>query len=258
MSDTVDPIVAPDESAPLSEVVHAHDAPAAADPAPEPAVSDPPAPDAAPEAHKPRRADRHVANLTARLAATQAELAEAQRAREAAESLVRAGKPDDAPPMSAPPTETVQQAAARIVAEREYNKNLQAVIDTGNKDFGQNEFTEKCNIIAGLGANSNPAFMQALVDLPNAAKIVAELADDSDALVALLAKPPAAMAAQLGRMDAKMEQPAPKPISSAPKPPTKVDASAAVPDPDIFDERLSMKEWAAAWDKREAARHKRA
>lgn len=198
---------------------------------------------------KPRRSDRHVANLTARLAATQAELQAAHNAREAAEALLRVGKSDEAPQR---PQEAPDRAAVR--AEIEFDTRRQALVTTGLKELGTDAWNEKTSILHGLGATQNAAFMQALVEMPNAVKIVAELADDSDALVSLLNKSPSAMAAALGRMDAKMDAPAPKPqLSNAPRPVPKVESTAVVPEPTIFDDGLDMKSWAALWDKRQLA-----
>jgi hypothetical protein len=67
--------------------------------------------------------------------------------------------------------------------------------------------------------------------------------------MALLRKSPAAMAAHLGRLDAKMETTAAPRASSAPKPPAPLRTPAVQPEPDLYDEKLSMKEWAALWDK---------
>lgn len=198
---------------------------------------------------KPKRSDRHVANLTARLAATQQELQESRRATEAAEALLRSGKSDEAPQQ---PREAPDRAAVR--AEIEFDTRRQALVESGLKEYGAEAWNEKTSALHALGATQNPAFMQALVEMPHATKIIAELADDSDALVSLLNKSPHAMAAALGRMDAKMDTPAPKPqLSNAPRPAPKVEAAAVVAEPTIFDDNLDMKTWARLWDNRQQA-----
>ena len=75
------------------------------------------------------------------------------------------------------------------------------------------------------------------------------LADDSDEVMALLRKSPAAMAAHLGRLDAKMETAATPRASNAPKPPAPLRTPAVEPELDIYDPKLSMREWAALVDK---------
>jgi hypothetical protein len=98
--------------------------------------------------------------------------------------------------------------------------------------------------------------MEALADLPNAPRVVAALAEDPDMLADILSKSPTAMATRLGKLDAKMETAAAPVTSKAPAPPTKLAAIAVAREPDINDPNLSMKEWAALWDK-QAPRHLR-
>lgn len=200
-------------------------------------------------APKPRRADRHVAALTARVAEKTAALEAAERRAEAAEALLRASKGED------DPEPKLQPAIDREAVRREirFDEQRNALILAGQKEFGKGEWDGMADTLGGLGAVSNAAFMEALVDLPNAPKIVAALADDPDALIGLLAKSPAAMAAQLGRMDAKMETtPAPKPgLSNAPKPPPALRSQAVEPEHDIYNypPGMSMKEWNALAEK---------
>jgi hypothetical protein len=243
----------------MSETVA--DVPPVAEPTPTPAPDATPQPQAGAEpaaqtppetppetpaepAPKPRRPERHIANLTARLAAERVEREAAERRAEAAEALLRAGK-DGTETAPAPRNETPDRAAIR--AEIEFDEKRAKLIDEGQKAYP--DWVDRTNVIHQFGGTQNPAFMQALVELPNAPKIVATLADDTDALVELLRKSPAAMAAQLGRMDAKMETAAAKPISRAPAPAPKVEASAVVAEPTIYDDSLSMREWAKLWDK---------
>jgi hypothetical protein len=217
-----------------------------------PAAAEPDAPQ--PDAPKPRpRTERHVANLTARLAAQTAAVAAAEARAAAAEALLQSSDP--APPARATTPAQVDRAAVR--AEIEFDTRRQALVSQGQQEFGADDWRAKTDIIHGLGATQNPAFMQALVELPNAAKIVAALAEDSDALMDILGKSPHAMAVHLGRMDARMDTPTAKPISNAPKPPPAVAPSAVVKEPDIYDEGISMKEWAKLMDARDKAMGRR-
>jgi hypothetical protein len=233
------------------------------DPAPTPAPVTPTEPDAPPEpvataepdsAPKPRRTDRHVANLTARVASeTQARDA-AERRAEAAEALLRAGQqpPADQP---APPPRTdlvdVETRAAQLIQEREFNRRLAEIDAAGKKEIGADAWEQAKATHTGLGAVSNQAFLAALAETENPAKIFTALADDTDALVELLGKSPAAMAARLGRMDAEISRPAPKPLSSAPVPAPRVHGGAVVPEPDPYNypKGMGMKEWNAMMDK---------
>lgn len=236
-----EPIAQPD---PVPEVP-ATETQAAADPAPET-----PDPEPTPEP-KPRRADRHVANLTARLAAKDAEVQAAERRAQAAEALLQAGRPDNADPPPRQPQPDVETRATQIAAEREFNRRLADIDAAGAKDLGKEVWEEAKSVLTGLGATTNQAFLEALAETANPAKVFAALADDSDELVALLRKSPAALAAQLGRIDARMETTTTtaKPVSNAPKPPARIQATTVEAEPDLYDERMSMKDWVALREK---------
>jgi len=155
-----------------------------------------------------------------------------------------------------PPVELTQQAidaaADKKVAEIQFNQARQGVIQNGVKEFGAENWNEKTQMVARMGATDNPAFMEALVGLPDAHKLVAALADDPDALQTLLSERPAAMAAKMGRMAAAMESAPAKPVlSKAPAPvkPISTRGTQAEPDP----AKMSMKEY-VAWREANAPR----
>src|SRR6185312_14576836 len=236
----------------MSETTEAPTQPAPDDaPPPPPAETDPPAPEtadatqAAPDAPadttdepaKPTQADRRFAILSSRLTTE----AEARRAAEtelaAARALLNAGKPDEAP---TPPAETVEQAAARLVAERDSARARNALIEAGRKEYTAAVWDAHADVLHSMGATTNQAFMAALVELPNATKIVAHLAEDVDALQSLLNKSPLAMATEMGRMAAEMSRPAPaRPLSNAPRPANPIASPATPPEPDVYDEKMS-------------------
>jgi hypothetical protein len=193
---------------------------------------------------RPRRADRHVANLTARLAATETERANAERRAEAAEALLQAGSAGESPAQPSRPSMDRESVRAEI----EFDDRRRKLIETGRTEYP--DWDEKTTIVHSFGGTQNAAFMAAIVEVTNGPKIIAALADDTDLLVDLLKKSPAAMAAALGRLDAKMEQTVAKPISRAPAPAPRIEPSSVVKEPDIYDENLDMKTWAKLWDKR--------
>jgi len=210
------------------------------------------APEPEPEQPKPRRADRHVANLTARLAAKEAEVAEAERRAQAAEAMLQAtrgGNGEQPTPPRATATADIETAADELIRQRAFAKRLTDIDTAGKTEAGREAWESAKDILTGLGATGNQAFLEALAETSNPAKIFTALADDSDEVVALLKKSPAAMAAHLGRLDAKMETTSTPRASSAPKPVAPLRTPAVEPEPDIYDEKLSMKEWAALWDK---------
>jgi hypothetical protein len=213
------------------------------------------APDQAPPRPSPR--DRRVAQLSARLGETSKELEAAQRRAEAAEALLRAAKGEPEPDKGTVSEAEIEARVRQRVAADAFNTRRAAVIAKGEQEFGKDAWIEKTTILGEMGAATNQTFLEALVELPNAPKIVAHLADDPDTLAELLRKSPTGMAAQLGRLDAQMERaaapPPPKTVSSAPRPPNPIQGGAVLKEPDWTDpdqeSKMSMAEWNAAFSK---------
>jgi hypothetical protein len=238
----------PTESAPVSDAT-VETTPEVQTEASSDQVAEPAETQAEPEQPKPRRADRHVANLTARLSAKEAEVAAAERRAAAAEAMLQAAREGNGTGQPQTFPTDIEARADEIARQREFNKRLTDIDTAGKKEAGGETWEEAKSILTGLGATQNQAFLEALAETSNPTKIFAALADDSDEVVALLKKSPAAMAAHLGRLDAKMETTATPRASSAPRPPAPLRTPAVQPEPDLYDEKLSMKEWAAIWDK---------
>jgi hypothetical protein len=193
--------------------------------------------------------------MSAKLAAAEREARKFQEERDAALALASAGKEPTTQP--APRAESVEAAAERLLAQRQVETRRQALIAEGSRELGAEGWQEKTDVLHGLGATQNEAFMEALVSLPpsTAAKLVASLADDADGLIDLLGKSKYAIATEVGRMAAEISKPAPAPkLSNAPRPPATVQPAAVIKELDIYDETLSMAEWSKAWDKRQKAR----
>lgn len=200
-----------------------------------------------PVPQKKSAGDRRFATLTAKNAAMRAELETAKRELAAATALANVGKEPTPNPQG-----DVEAAAQRIVAQREAQSRLNAVIDKGQKEFS--DWGPKTEVLASMGATDNAAFMEALLEMPNATKIVAHLSDDVDTLNSLLGKSPAAMAAAMGRLDAELGRAPVQPLSNAPRPTKPITTPAVVAEPDIHDEKLSMAEWVKLRNK-QAPRH---
>lgn len=225
-------------------------APATADPAapaePDPAPADPAAPAAEPEPEpkKPNGAERRFANLTRKLGDEARAREAAERRAQAAEALLREGRPEGAQPAPRP-ADDIETRAAALVAERQFNARLSEIDTAGKTEFGASWEDHK-NTMTALGASNNKAFLEALAEADNPAKLFAHFAEDTDALVDVLGKSPTAIAARIGKMDAKMSQPAaPKPLSAAPAPAPKVRGAAtpAEPSPTDYPSNMSMKDW---------------
>jgi hypothetical protein len=203
--------------------------------------------EAAPESDqqpKPKQGDRRFAQMTARLSAKEAELERIKREYEQAQALLAAKNGTEE---VLQPDIDIDAKVNERLAQREFEAKRMAVIQEGNKEFGKEGWSEKTEVLHGLGATQNHAFMQALVELPNAPRLVAHLADDADALVALLNKPPVAMAAEMGRLaaalPAEVRADPGKPLSAAPKPVKPVTAPAVVSEPTPYDSGLTMAQY---------------
>lgn len=245
MSETTEQ-TAPDP-APILEPVPAP----VVDAAPEPAATPEPTPEPEP---KPKRTDRHIAHLTARAGEEQRLREAAERRADAAEALLRAGREGDetTPPQPRPDaSQDVEARAAQLVEHREFNRRLGEIDATGKKEIGADVWEAAKATLTGLGATDNQAFLQALAETDAPHKIFASLADDPDALMDLLKKSPAAMAAKLGRMDAELSRPAAKPLSAAPAPAERVQGGATIKEFDPYNPPpgMSMKAWNAEMDK---------
>lgn len=212
---------------------------------PTPTAEETAAADAAAEAaKKPTRADRHVANLTRKAADETRAREAAERRADAAEALLAAGKTDDPlkPPVPAP-TRAAEPDRDALRAEIRFNDRLGEIDAAGKKELGIDQWEAAKATLTGLGAVKNMAFLQALAETENPSKIFAAMADDTDMLVELLGKPPAAMAARLGRLDATFAKPVPKPLSGAPKPAAKVDGGGGAAPVSLYDKSLGDAEF---------------
>ncbi len=214
--------------------------PAEADPAPKPKPWEPAA--LARETRLKHEARREADQLKAELA------------------LLRAQHPPtegDAPPPPQQMTpDAVRTAAEQMRQQERYEEARTDLIQTGIKELGREVWDKKTEVLAALGATENASFMEALVELPDAQKLVAALADDPDRLTTLLAKRPTAMAAEMGRMTAELAAPPkPKALSDVAAPIAPVRRGGTTPAPDINDTKnLSVKEWIELRNK-QAPRH---
>jgi hypothetical protein len=138
--------------------------------------------------------------MTRKLSEKQNELERLRQQYENAQALLQKG--EEAPRGT---DVDIDRAVNERLAQREFDTRRQALISEGAKQFGREGWAEKTEVLHGLGATQNAAFMQALVELPNASQLVAHLADDTDELLTLLNKSPVQMAScdgKDGRCDA--------------------------------------------------------
>lgn len=193
---------------------------------------------------KPDKVKRRVANLTRKYVDADRAREAAEARAEAAEALLRANSPDNPKPRQQP-AQDVEARAAELVAQRQFDARISAIDASGKKDMGADQWEQAKATMQGLGATRNQVFLQALAETDNPVKLFAQLADDTDELMDLLGRSPTAMAARIGKLDAKLSQPVARPLSAAPAPVPKVKTAGVAPEPDLYNypKNMSMSEW---------------
>jgi hypothetical protein len=117
----------------------------------------------------------------------------------------------------------IRAEAERIVAGHTAAQERQRIIDAGVKEYGAEKWNEDTQLLHTLGALARPEFMEVLADMPDAHRVVAELAGDPDQAVRILrGRSPAQVATALGRLAGKVEKArtqAAKPAAASSQPP---------------------------------------
>lgn len=149
------------------------------------------------------------------------------------------GDGNERPAPSANSDDIVERKAAELIEQRAFKNRIDSWAEAGNRDF-KDDFTDRCNLIAGLGPG--PEFMAIVTDpdvVKDGHKVVAELADDPEEAQRILRLPPVKMALELARIGDRLatpRSPAPKQISKVPAPVSPVggqpQTTAALDDPD--------------------------
>lgn len=204
-----------------------------------------PAPEGTTEAAeqpKPTALDRRIAQLTARLASEADRAAKAQRELDALKAMMASKDAGEQPqPQQRDIQAEIDRAAEMKVAQREMARATQNWLKAGHAEFP--DFDAKSGVLASLGATEKPAFLEAVVSLPNGHRLVPMLADDPDEAMRVLDLPPLRMAAELGRLAEKASAaPKPKAVSKAPAPVDPVNGRARR-EPSLDDPDLPMEDY---------------
>lgn len=149
-----------------------------------------------------------------------------------------------------------EQKASELVSHREYQARVNSWYQGGKTEF-PDDFDDKCNIVASLGAAERPEFMQIVTDpdlVPDGHKVVAALADDPQEAARILSLPPIAMSAALVKYADKVGKPKGKSVSKAPDPMKPISGSAKANDEPSPDD--SEEEWFRKREAQIAARRK--
>jgi hypothetical protein len=242
------PAADPTPATPTADTPAAADAPGADTPAADPATAADPAADPAPAGGKQPWERTRIDQLTR-------EKHEARREVERLKALLEATPKD---PAAAPgkgfvPETEVEKRAAALLEQKTFTAKVTAWDKAGRADF--RDFTERCNVIAGLGLapNDKPEFMATIVDMDDGHKLVAHLADHPDEAMELAALPTHRMAMKLAALSTKLA--APKKVSAAPAP-VSTPSGVVNPSRDVHDPSLSQEAYAKLRREQRAARRK--
>lgn len=264
MTDTSTPAV---EAEPLvtteNEPVDNHDAAdlaAEGEPEPEPVTEPEPTAEAEPEPQeedqpKPKKESWELR----RFKQENAKRHEAERKLAAAEAALAAALAGTEPTAEQQQPERLTQAqidqrAHEIVQANTFKASLDATLAAGAKEFGTNEFNEACNLLADIGANDRPEFLQTVIAEENGHKLLQHLGQNPDEAERILSLPPLRMASALAKLSVEMAKPKPTPVSAAPAPIRPLDGRArAEPTPD----RMNDDEFTDFFEKKMAAKRNR-
>lgn len=243
-------------------------------PAPEPAAaaSADPAP-AEPKTIKKSPYQGRIDALTAQRTAAERRAEEAERQAELYKAMAEGKSPPadpnadpSAPPAPSPTVglvpgspefqKAVRDEAARIAAAETAKARTDGLLSAGNADY--KDFTERCNVVASLGAGDRADFMQIVTDptvIPDGHKVIAELAEHPDDAARILALQTVQMTAALVKFQAEISKPTPpKPLSSAPAPIKTIDGQSRGNDEP--SDKDDMATYAAKYRKQQAEKLK--
>lgn len=150
----------------------------------------------------------------------------------------------------------VRDEAVQIAASEAAKARTDKLLKTGNTEY--KDFTDRCNVVASLGAGDRSDFMQIVTDpdvIVDGSKVIALLAENPDEAARILALPTVQMTAALVKFEGENSKaPAPKPISAAPAPIKTIDGQSRGNDePRDTD---SMSEYARKYQAQQAAKLK--
>lgn len=199
------------------------------------------------EASKPLKKSpfqSRIDGLTAQKAQAEREKAEALAQVELYKAMAEGKTEGKLAPTQAEIDRLVEQRATQLETQRK----SQRVITSGAAEYS--DFTDRCNIVAALGAGDRPDFMQVISDpdiIPDGHKVIALLAENPE-VAAQIVDPSlstAQMSARLVKFQLEHSKPAQPGISKLPPPIKPIDGTAKATE--IPPERRTMAQEAAAF-----------
>ena len=125
----------------------------------------------------------------------------------------------------------VEQKAAELAQQREFNAKCDTIYSSGSSEFGQEWDSTLANF--GMLGGLNQPFLDVITQLPDAHKVLHQLGSDMDAAARIMSLPPAQMGFELAKLTSKPVKTAP--ISKAPPPIAPLDGTGSPgggePDP---------------------------
>lgn len=108
----------------------------------------------------------------------------------------------------------VKQEAAKLLAERNFNESCNKVYATGKTEFP--DFDQSVANLQMVGMNRE--FLEIVTSSDAGHKVLHHLGNDLDEAARIAAMPPLQMARELTKLEFKLGQAQPKPVSKAPAP----------------------------------------
>lgn len=137
--------------------------------------------------------------------------AELQQYRELLQQYQQGQQPE---PQTVDIEQVAREKAERIVAERSFNDACNRVYTEGKEKF--QDFDNAVGNLQMVGVNRD--FLELVTESDAAAQLLYHLGQDLDEASRIASLKPAQMARELTKLEYRLSQPAPKPVSKAPAP----------------------------------------
>lgn len=131
----------------------------------------------------------------------------------------------------------VNTKAAELVAERGFNESCNKVYATGKTEFADFDQTVANLQMVGMGRD----FLEIVTSSDAGHKVLNHLGNDLDEAARIAALSPLRMASELTRLEIKLGQTQPKPVSKAPAPISPIGSSGSTPSG--LSDDLPIGEW---------------
>ncbi|MHB1098447.1 MAG: hypothetical protein ACYCZR_02715 [Burkholderiales bacterium] len=137
----------------------------------------------------------------------------------------------------------VKQEAAKLIAEQTFNEACNKVYATGKTEF--KDFDDSVANLQMVGMNRE--FLEIVSSSDAGHKVLHYLGNDLDEAARIAAMPPLQMARELTKLEYKLGQEKPKPVSKAPAPIKPIGTGGATPNG--LSDDLPIDEWMARFNK---------